>query len=159
MTSPRVSVRRIGPLSILVVLSGWGMAALALAVVSPQIPVHFFADGYMDRSGPRTSLWLLPGLLTFVYVLLTAIQFVPPERLNVPVTVTDANRDRVYALAEGLSRATRLGALVTLLCVEWSIIHAVGNGVVDQQFYLVSLVPMVAVFLWLGSFIVRMRRA
>jgi hypothetical protein len=159
MSAPRLNVQTIGPLSLFIVLAGWAMAALAVSVLTPEIPIHFFADGYMDRTGPRAPLWILPIGLTLAYVLLTAIQFIPPDRLNVPVAVTDDNRDRVYALARALSRAVRIGALATLLCLEWAVIHSVGNGAVDRQFYLAALVPMLASFVWLGSYVARMTRA
>jgi len=105
------------------------------------------------------TLWVLPALGTVTYVMLTTLQFVPTDWLNVPVTVTDRNRERVYALAHDLTRAARLGALLIVLGAEWATFHAAGRGVIDNAFYVAIAVPTVVLFGWIASVIVRMARA
>jgi uncharacterized membrane protein len=159
MTAPRVNVRSVGPLSVLVVLAGWAMAAIAIPRLPPLIPTQFGVDGHVTATGSPESLLVVPIILTVMYVILTAVQFVPAEKLNVPVTITDRNRERVHALARELTQAVRIGALLAVVCVEWATFHAAGRGVVDTAFYVATLGPMLALSAWIGSFIVRMARA
>jgi len=152
-------MKTFGPLSFVIVLLGWAQAALAFSVLPPAIPTQFALNGSVTETGSSSSLFFVPGLMTAMYLLLTAVQFVPDARLNVPVIVTDRNRARVYGLARGLLRAIRLGALVTILCIEWAMIHAIGQGQVDALFYVAVFVPVLLLVGWLGTYIVRMKRA
>jgi len=157
--STRITPTFFGPLSIGIVLFAWLMAALAIPALPSRIPTHFGIDGSVTATGSPATLWVLPAVATLMYATLTALQLVPANRLNVPVTVTDRNRDQVYTLAHDLTRAVRLGSLLTMLGVEWASIHATGRGVIDTAFYVAIVVPMVVMFGWIASFIVRMARA
>jgi hypothetical protein len=154
-----MNVRLFSPLSICLVLAGWLMAAVAIPALPPEIPTRFGANGAVTGMSTPASLWGLPGLLTIAYAVLTALQRVPHDRLNVPVTITDRNRDRVLALAGDLARAVRVGLLVTILGVEWAAIHVAGRGALDAAVFAATALPLVALFAWITSLIVRMARA
>jgi uncharacterized membrane protein len=61
-----------------------------------QIPGHYNALGEIDRWGRKTELIFLPGISTFLFLLLTGVSFFP-SAWNTPVKVTDENRDRMYS--------------------------------------------------------------
>jgi len=157
--SSRINPGVFGPLSICLVLAGWVMAAIAISALPAQVPLHFGADGTVTGTGSSSGLWSVPALATATYVFMTALQFVPQEKLNVPVTITDQNREPVYSLARGLMRAARVGVLFTFLGVEWAEIHVAGTGAIDTAAVLAVALPVVAMLGWLTSFFVRMARA
>jgi hypothetical protein len=58
-------------LSLLVILGTIVFLLIYWKHVPEQVPTHFGVRGQIDAWGERQSLWLLPVVNTFVYVLLT----------------------------------------------------------------------------------------
>lgn len=60
-----------------------------------EVPLHFNAQGEVDRWGDASTALLLPVIALALYGLLTWLQR-HPRWCNYPVEITDANRERVY---------------------------------------------------------------
>jgi len=60
-----------------------------------QIPGHYNAVGVIDRWGDKTELIFLPGVSTFLFLLLSVVSFIP-SAWNTPVKVTEVNQERIY---------------------------------------------------------------
>lgn len=127
------------------------LAGLAVAVVSvvqawPRLPdvvsMHFDLAGRPDGWGSRKSVLLLPATSLFLYVLLTAVERLPPHWYNYPVGITEENRARQHRLARDLvlwMKALLMGlfAHLTVLILRTAFGEAAGLG------------PW-TIFLWLG---------
>jgi uncharacterized membrane protein len=60
-----------------------------------KLPMHYNGAGEINRWGSKYEIIILPFISVFLYLLLTIVVFFPSS-WNIPVTVTDRNRDKVY---------------------------------------------------------------
>lgn len=60
-----------------------------------EVPLHFNAQGEVDRWGDASTALLLPAIALVLYGLLTWLQR-HPRWCNYPVEITDANREQAY---------------------------------------------------------------
>lgn len=75
-----------------------------------QIPSHFNFAGEIDGWSGKGVAWLLPGIAVFLYALMTLVLFLP-NSWNLPVTVTEENRERLLLATQ------RLLAVIKLTCL------------------------------------------
>jgi len=71
------------------------------------IPSHFNGSGEPDDYSNKSTLWMLPGIALFIYLLLTLIAMAP-HRLNLPGKITPENALRQYTLALRLIRYLKM---------------------------------------------------
>lgn len=63
----------------------WGFAGIKYAGLPNVIPIHFNAQGVVDREAGKAAIWLLPGIATFIHLMLIGVSSNPESRLlNVP---------------------------------------------------------------------------
>ena len=86
-----------------------------------RIPTHYNAGGAIDGWGSKNSLLLFPGICLVMYALLTVVSFFP-KSWNVPVKLTDENRERVYTVTRSLLCVLKLVLLVTFTFIEINMI-------------------------------------
>lgn len=60
-----------------------------------EVPLHFNAQGEVDRWGDASTALLLPAIALVLYGLLTWVQH-HPRHCNYPVEITDENREQAY---------------------------------------------------------------
>lgn len=82
-------------LSILILIGTYVYLLIRWKELPELVPGHYNAAGEIDRWGSKTELMALPILSTFLYALVTVVTHFP-NIWNVPVGLTDANRDKVY---------------------------------------------------------------
>jgi uncharacterized membrane protein len=146
-------------LGLAVVAAAWLLAAQVVPTLPARIPTHFGVSGAADAYGPHSSLWLMPAVITGMYVFLGAAQLIPPRFMNVPIALTVQNRTAVYALAREMLSVLKFGTLLTLLAVEWGVIDAALRGAIGWYFTLVLSVT-VGTCIGIGAYyIMRMRSA
>lgn len=93
-----------------------------------SIPTHFNAAGEPDGYGGRASLFLLPATGTFMYILMTVLEFFP-HIYNYPVTITPENAESQYRLATRLLRILKTVILILFSFISWmSIRSATGES-------------------------------
>jgi hypothetical protein len=126
-----------------IVLAAWLLAAYAIPTLPERVPTHFGLSGAADATGPASSLWLLPIVITGLYLLLSAAQLIPARLMNYPVTITDRNREGVYAVGREMLPAVKVCALLMLLAVEWGIIDAARRGSSSPVFLAAVFAPIV----------------
>ncbi|HTV72685.1 MAG TPA: DUF1648 domain-containing protein [Candidatus Acidoferrales bacterium] len=135
----------------------WLLAARAIATLPPLIPTHFGLDGRPDAHGSSATLWLLPAIMTAVYLLVSVNQFIPPRRLNLPVRITDRNRDGVMVLTRELLLAVKVCAMLTVLAVEWACIDASTRGALGPLFSVAIYAPVALLIGVIVYYTMRMR--
>lgn len=77
--------------------------------------------------------------------------------MSYPVTVTDRNRESVYALGRQMLPAVKVCALLTLLAVEWGAIVAANRGFVSSFFLAVIFAPVILLLALMIYYTFRMR--
>ena len=85
--------------------------ALKWAQLPEQVPLHFDGTGAADKYGGKGSLIVQPVIAAFIFGIIAIVERVP-SLWNLPVKVTAANRERVYAFTTLL-----LGIIVILVTV------------------------------------------
>jgi uncharacterized membrane protein len=86
------------------------------------IPVHFNASGQPDGYGGRGTLWLLPAIGLFMYLMMTIIeQF--PQIYNYPVEITEENAEKQYRNAVRLIRTLKTIILLVFTFLSFKTIE------------------------------------
>lgn len=76
------------------------------------VPTHFDFRGRVDTYGSKTSIFVLPGIALFVFVITLFSRF-NPRTLNVPFKVTEENADRVMPIV--LNMISGIQVLTTMM--------------------------------------------
>jgi uncharacterized membrane protein len=87
-----------------------------------QIPTHFGPDGRADAFGSKSTLWILPGLGTLMFVVMTFINR-RPDRFNYTVKITPENAERQYILATRLIRLMKTFVMLIFAFLVWRTIE------------------------------------
>jgi uncharacterized membrane protein len=117
-----------------------------------QIPGHYNAAGEIDRWGKKGELVALPIISTVMYLLLTVVQHFP-SIWNIPITVTDKNRDQVYRITKSL-----LMFLKTVLISVFFYLNYNSMKAKPLSPYFFSLF-LVGIFVTIGFFLTRLIKA
>jgi uncharacterized membrane protein len=91
-----------------------------------RIPVHFQAGGQPDAWGSKSMAFLLPGIGTLMYAMLTFLRRIP-HLYNYLGAITPENAARQYLLARTMIGWLCAEIVGTFLWLEWSMIR-VGLG-------------------------------
>jgi uncharacterized membrane protein len=70
-------------MSLLLVLAAFGATVFLYGQLPDQIPLHWNADGEIDRYGSRAAAFMMPGVMAGVLVLLAVLPKVSPLRFSV----------------------------------------------------------------------------
>jgi len=140
-----------------IVVVAWVVAAHAVQTLPERISTHFRWDGTADATGPASSVWVMPALMTGMYVFLSAMHFIPARLMNYPVRVTDRNRDKVYALGREMLPALKACTLLTLLALEWGSVDGAVRGSLGPLFTAAIFAPVALLFGILTCYTLKMR--
>jgi uncharacterized membrane protein len=91
-----------------------------------RIPTHYNFAGVPDAHGSKTTLLFLPLIGAGLFVMLTVVGL-NPQSMNLPVKVTEENRELVYAQAVRFIHFLRLLIGVLFGYLIWGTIQ-VGMG-------------------------------
>lgn len=80
---------------------------LKLAELPRRIPCHYNIFGEADRWGAPSRVWIFP-VMGFVFYFLLGFLQLNPRYCTFGVQVTDANRERIYALAVEMLRLLKM---------------------------------------------------
>lgn len=81
------------------------------------IPSHFNLRGEIDGYGSRGSLWFLPAVALFIWLLMTIINRFP-HTFNYLKTITPENAPRQYLLATRFIRITKGIVIAIFFLIE-----------------------------------------
>jgi uncharacterized membrane protein len=140
-----------------IVVLAWILAVQAIPTLPQRIPTHFGLSGAPDGYGRASSLWFLPAFATGMYLLLTAVRFVPNRLRNYPVAITERNRERVYALGREMLPGIKVCAMLTVLAVEWEIVDAATRGSLSPYFFAAIFAPALLLIVFVLYYVKRMR--
>ena len=88
----------------------WGFTIVHYLDLPDTIPIHFNARGEADGFGHKSTIWMLPAIATFIYLLMIIINLFPHTH-NYMVNITEDNALKNYRLS------TRVLRLVNLFCM------------------------------------------
>jgi uncharacterized membrane protein len=123
----RSTLEAIG-IALLALLAGITWSALNGPNPLPQrIPTHFNAIGEPNAWGSPSTLWLLPAVAAFVFLLISVVSLYPAS-FNFPVRSTPVNRPRLVALTIQMMAWVKVELVCLFLYIQWTIIESVRQG-------------------------------
>jgi hypothetical protein len=140
-------------------VAAWLLAVQTIPALPRQVATHFGWDGVADGTGPAALLWALPVIATAAYALMSLTRLIPSRSMNYPVTVTDQNREAVYALGREMLPALKAGTILTILGLEWSSIEGAVRGAMGPFYLDAILSPLVLTLAVTVYYTLKMRAA
>ena len=137
----------------------FGITAYALLgphAIHGPVPTHFNVAGQADAWGSPVSLWVLPVIATFLFILMTLVSRFP-ESFNFPVRVTAANRARLEGIALSMIAWLRLEVVALMTIIQAGVIRSVQQG---RTVFAVWVLPvsLIVIFGTIGLHFVRILR-
>lgn len=119
-----------------------------------NIPTHFGLSGEADVFMDKISIWILPVVVTAIYIGLWFLSR-NPHVLNYPQKITSENVDYQYHLGSKFIRSLNLLILLGLCYLEWAIVQTAfgyqkGLSVFYLPVFLVVVIGVCAVYLYLA---------
>ncbi len=89
--------------ALLLIISMWIYAGCHYPQLPNTIPVHYGASGYADGFGSKTTLFILPGIVTAINILLRLVNRFP-HKFNYLTNITPENAEMHYRKSMRLLR-------------------------------------------------------
>ncbi|MNI20943.1 DUF1648 domain-containing protein [Sphingobacterium paramultivorum] len=134
-----------------VVLLLWYAVTVHYSKLPEIVPVHYNAEGKVDKFGPKSVLLMIPFITTVLYVAMTIINRFP-HLFNYPVKITEENALQQYTSASRLIRYLKFIVVVIFGIIAFKSIPNVaatseGLGTWFLPFVLLSVFVPVIYFL------------
>ncbi len=115
-------------IGILALCTSFFLLARYWSVLPEKIPTHFNFAGKPDGWGGKESLFILPVLGTFMYIIMKLLSKYP-QIYNYPVEITEANAAFQYLLGRKVINWLRTLVVILFGYLEWNSINvALGNS-------------------------------
>lgn len=137
----------------------WAITFLALYGAHPlpaRIPVHFDAEGHVNGWGAPGMLWVMPAIVTGVFLLMSWVTR-HPHGFNYPVRVTAANRPVLQSLAIATVGWIKVEIVCLFAWIQWATIESARRGASAISPWSIP-VGILIVWFTIGWYFVAMRR-
>ena len=114
-------------IAILALLVLWAITVYQYGSLPPRIPVHFNFKGEIDSYANKTTLFILPAVVTIVVLGLTLLN-TRPDLFNYPRKISPENAEREYKTATRLIRIIKLVISVFSVIVIIELIRSAKAG-------------------------------
>lgn len=104
----------------------WALVIAEYTALPDQIAAHFDVNGNVTRYDSKEIIWVIPGILTFTYAMLT-IMTKWPHKHNYLITVTENNAEQLYQLSNRLLRFTKISMCLVFGLIIYQIIEVGHN--------------------------------
>lgn len=139
----------------------WGMEAIAFMLwtgsllflilnfntMQDSIPTHYDLTGKPDAFGGKHTLWILVGINTGLYLLLTWINSYP-HLFNYSVEITPENAEQQYSLAVRMTRAMKIVVMLIFTYILFSSVSGDYLGVWFLPVFLLGIATVMSVYLF-----------
>ncbi|HTO37723.1 MAG TPA: DUF1648 domain-containing protein [Brumimicrobium sp.] len=108
----------------------WVYIFMNYATLPDVIPTHFDAGGTADDFGAKETIFLISFVITALFTGLS-ILIRYPHTFNYPITLTEENTSKNYALATRLIRLMKLMLTIIFALIIWKTI-AISKGELEE---------------------------
>lgn len=116
--------------------------------IPQQVPMHYNLRGEIDSWGSKYQTLILPTISILLYIFITVVSFFP-QIWNVPVQITDENKEVVYLSTKNLIIFMKVEMLTIFFYLNY-------HTVIAQPLSIIFLpISMIIIFGTLIFFIVR----
>lgn len=81
------------------------------------IPTHYNVTGQADAYGQKVWLLLIPGVMLLMFLLLVVVEHFP-QVWNMPVRITEENRERQYLIGAVLLGITKISCIAIFSIID-----------------------------------------
>ncbi len=118
------------------------------------IPIHFNIKGEPDGFGSKNTIWVMPFIALGCFLLINFLNK-SPHLLNIPVKITEENKEYQYRLISKSILVFNCITTIFLFYINLSIIkfvlgESVGMGTFSVIIYLVSIILGMAYYFYLS---------
>lgn len=151
-TKPQIILEIIGAI---IMIGLFVFVGIKYQALPDQIPKHFNASGQIDAWGSKASIWSLPGVGAFLYILLTVITFFP-STWNFPTTkMTEKNKIPLYQLMKTFLIITKIELLASFAYIT---LFTIKGTSMSSMFIFVLFAALIltGLFFWeLGRMVIK----
>lgn len=98
----------------------WGFTIVHYFDLPETIPIHFNAKGDADGFGNKATIWLLPAIATFTFLLMFLLNRYPHLH-NYMVNITEENALRNYRLSTRVLRYVNLYCMILFSIIVYEV--------------------------------------
>lgn len=91
--------------------------------IPQQVPMHYNAMGEIDSWGSKYEILFLSAISILLYAFITAVSFFP-QIWNVPVRITDENKEAVYLSSKDLLIIMKVEMLMSFFYINYHTVTA-----------------------------------
>lgn len=115
-------------ITIIILLLLWIYLIKSWGKLPGKIPGHYNASGIVDRWGNKNEILLMPIMCIVLYIILTILSFFPAV-WNVPVEISEENREYVYLNIKTMLILLKMQVIIIFSCITYSQIKAKALGI------------------------------
>ena len=101
----------------LILFAFWLTSIVTYNYLPEQIPIHYNGFGEVDNYGKKTSIFLLPIISSFLFVILSLINK-NPESLNYNVEITEQNAENQYRNSIKMMRIMKIIIVIIFFMID-----------------------------------------
>ena len=105
----------------LILIAFWITIILSYNNLPEKIPIHYNGLGEVDNYSKKTSIFLLPIIGTFLFIILTLISK-NPESFNYNVKITEQNAESQYTNSVKMMRIMKIIVIVIFFLIDYKTI-------------------------------------
>lgn len=110
-------------ITIIVLIGIWTYLIMSWKSLPDKIPAHYNGAAVVDRWGNKSEILLMPILSSALYILITVLCFFP-SIWNVPVTITEENREFVYINLKTMAILIKMEMIIAFTYITYYEIKA-----------------------------------
>lgn len=137
-------------LGYLTLIAFWIMTIVAFDSLPESIPIHYNGKGEVDNYSPKTSIFLLPIIGTFLFAILTLLNK-HPESFNYNAKITEDNAEKQYKNTTRMIRFLKFMVLMVFLIIDFQTIQIAKGNSDTLGIWFLPLV-LVMIFIPIGYF-------
>jgi len=115
-------------ITIILLISIWAYLILSWDTIPAKIPGHYNGAGVVDRWGSKNEILVMPIASIALYALLTMVSYFP-STWNIPVEITEENREFVYRNVKTMLSLLKLEVITTFTYITYCNINTISLGV------------------------------
>jgi uncharacterized membrane protein len=104
-------------LGVVLLLIHWTATIIFYFYLPNSIPIHFNAKGVVDGYGNKATVFLLPIIVTMIYIGLSYLNRYP-HIFNYPTTITEGNARQHYTAATKMIQLLKLVIVVSFMYIN-----------------------------------------
>ncbi len=106
----------------IILLIFWITIIVSYNNLPEQIPIHYNGIGEVDNYSKKSSIFLLPIIGTFLFIILTLISK-NPENFNYPVEITEQNAESQYRNSVKMMRIMKIIVIILFFLIDFKTIQ------------------------------------